>query len=215
MRASALGFAAIVLAVLSGGCADESTGSASSEMPGQGGGPSSPNTSSAGAVAHAWCKKNAFAGYPVTDGFNDLWAENQDNVWLTANFRHVGFYPSGAGSLGIDGTYQFLLHWNGQEMCQVSIQDLISAGTSTPWVYAIGGAAPDDLWVAVTNGILHWDGRTWTKTGETAFGSQFLAFAPNDVFSRGSASLYHWDGVAWTESRVNGLNGRAVLGSCG
>lgn len=94
---------------------------------------------------------------------------------------------------------------------------------------SIGGAAPDDLWMAGTTGerpqqvvTMHWDGAQWSQvpvpaldTGESDYLTVHgvAAFRPDDVWLSATQSPYdpqgksrpvllHWDGAAWTEQQL-------------
>ena len=69
-------------------------------------------------------------------------------------------------------------------------------------IHAIWGSAPDDIFALGNDGGWHFDGATWTRTGQGVFeGDRIQAmwgFRSDDVWACGG-SLYHYDGHNWTK----------------
>jgi len=65
-------------------------------------------------------------------------------------------------------------------------------------VLALWGASDDDMWAAGTfDGFLHFDGETWTPTGQGRENVRLWGSGPNDVWAAGDL-VQHWDGRTWT-----------------
>jgi hypothetical protein len=103
-----------------------------------------------------------------------------------------------------DGGAPRLRHWDG-----TSLQPS-DAGSSVLRLFAVGR---DDIWGAGLDGLVHFDGVTWTASPAPVSEGLFAAFYPvaasgaGDVWARYSVSaffdtpgheeLYHYDGAGW------------------
>jgi hypothetical protein len=185
-------------------CADESQQPSTdgerggTEVPGAGGG-----SSSAGAAAHAWCKKNEWKLYKVFDGIKGVWVGAPDNIWIIVSHLHTGFYGDDPnGQIGVQSYVPFLAHWNGQDLC------IAEGNPRIPFSYqgrTIGGTA-NDLWlesigidtkIDPKNPVSHWNGIDWKSFPDMTVGS-FYSIGPSDLYATGER-LQHWDGSTWTE----------------
>ena len=86
------------------------------------------------------------------------------------------------------------MHFNGTSWDVVYSQGII--------IHAIWGSAPDDIFALGNDGGWHFDGASWTRTGQGVFeGDRIQAiwgFRSDDVWACGG-SLYHYDGHNWTK----------------
>ncbi|MBI5487551.1 MAG: DUF4215 domain-containing protein [Deltaproteobacteria bacterium] len=81
------------------------------------------------------------------------------------------------------------------------------AVSATADLYAVGGSAPDDVWIVGDAGtILHWDGAAWTSTtsGTRALRGVWAAGA-SDAWAVGdAATIFSWDGSGWSAESAGG-----------
>src|SRR5262249_36771449 len=75
---------------------------------------------------------------------------------------------------------------------------IMPAGASE-YVYQVWGTSTTNLWVASSNGILHYNGSTWTKATGTSFKvfGSIWGSAANDIWALGT-DVMHFDGPSWT-----------------
>ncbi len=94
-----------------------------------------------------------------------------------------------------------LLHWNG-----VELQAVESGTTNT--LYAVWGAAPDDVWAAGAQGtIIHWNGSQWLPV-ESGTANTIRALSGNGsdhvwavgAFDAQGMLVLQWDGNGWSRS---------------
>ena len=91
----------------------------------------------------------------------------------------------------------------------------VPSPTTQP-LYAVWGAAPNNVWAAGEYGtILHWDGTVWTPFANPVYPhsiTRMWGFAANDIWANGYTpggggfQDYHFDGTSWSYVR-DGLNG--------
>jgi hypothetical protein len=121
------------------------------------------------------------AGGPAGAEYVDVWAASASAVYFATASDGIQLY---------DGTM-----WS--EVGAIS-------GEPT----AIRGTGPDDIWVAIKNGVLqHWNGTTWSAATLAGVNVQFIdANAPNDVWvigptlaNQGNSVIAHFDGTGWTQ----------------
>ncbi len=116
------------------------------------------------------------------------------------------FYYPAAAAVGPDDAF---LAINIFETCCGSFSDVLHCSTKRvcgefvglpPSLHALGGVAPDDLWVFGDSGISHITTGTVTLVPAPNIGlmSGVAAIARNDVWAVGGGGFLHWDGVAWT-----------------
>ena len=89
-----------------------------------------------------------------------------------------------------------MLHWNGVEWTQQT--------TPSGYWWDLWAAASDDVW-AVGDGIIHYDGSTWSQIdlGFEPDLRSVVGTGPDDVFAAGDVGLLmHWDGDGWEEIRT-------------
>lgn len=141
------------------------------------------------------------------------WSAAPDDVWFVGDQGAVVRVGSGAPTGAVLGKNSLAQVWgssatdiwildsrgtlyrgNGQTFCPVPA--FPSAG---PFIssWSLGGSSATDVWVLAAGGpALHFDGATWTNTGQQPV-RNVHAFAPNDAWASGSA-LLHWDGKTWS-----------------
>lgn len=71
---------------------------------------------------------------------------------------------------------------------------------------------PNDVWVAASSGILHFDGEIWTEEElpVTTSTTGLFGFTPDDLWACGGTSILHYDGASWTlvdDTAQHGLDG--------
>lgn len=86
-----------------------------------------------------------------------------------------------------------------------------------PPASGVWGASSDDVWVAGSAGLHHWDGSRWTPVESTADQTMFAVWGAGreDVWAVGAQGrLLHYDGRAWSEQGApTAQNLLAVWGS--
>jgi hypothetical protein len=206
-QAVVLGLCAVVSVT---GCLNEdrSVGGGQGSTPGNVD-PASAAASSA--AADRWCQAAPKGSHTATDGIQDLWAENERNMWLVANFEYAGFYmPTDPSLVGYYIPYIF--HWNGEKVCQATLESIFPAGDmragTQSKIWAIAGVASDDLWIGGRGFILHWDGVAWRSVpSPTKYDvKQFVVFSSTDILAT-DGLLLHWDGTSWTRPTPDTITG--------
>ncbi len=106
-------------------------------------------------------------------------------------------YIGGGGAcftipLNCDG---MLAHFNGSTWNAVYTQGII--------IDVIWGTAPDDIFALGAEAGMHFDGTSWTRTGQGVFdGDRIKAvwgYRSNDVWACGNQmKMYHYDGIGWS-----------------
>ncbi len=114
-----------------------------------------------------------------------------DDEGEAADLKGVwGFGPDDVYVVG--GWYspdeRIILHYDGQTW-EVIYHE---AG---PQFQDIWGSGPDDLFVAAEGGMLHYDGRGWSKVSTASFFAVWGA-GPNNVYAVGR-HVFHYDGSQW------------------
>ena len=123
-----------------------------------------------------WCWVNPV---PVGNGLRGSWAAAPNDVWA------VG----GAGTI---------LHYNG------SFWDYVPGGQGAN-LNGIWGSSASDIWAVGEGIILHYDGKTWSKSQSNAFRLQgVFGLGPNDIWAVGEATILHYTGAPGWQS-VGGL----------
>jgi len=116
--------------------------------------------------------------------------------------------PAGLGQAFVAGERGALWVIGGQDFLRE--QDGKWVSTCPPWsdvVTAADGRHGDDVWVAGTNRMAHWDGASWTVTPSplvgaihSIFGDAREAFADVDTRSFPADHLLRWDGASWNDT---------------
>jgi hypothetical protein len=113
------------------------------------------------------------------------------SAWGTAS-KGTAERMWGSGSSDIWAIGGGVLQWNGTAWSSVTLPP------GDP--FAVGGSAPNDLWIAGLNTILHWDGSTWSNANVSFSGYDIQSVWANsttDAWAVGS-STFHWDGTIWS-----------------
>jgi hypothetical protein len=84
--------------------------------------------------------------------------------------------------------------------------DALPLPESTAPILALSGSSAEDVWAATGDGVLRFDGSSWSAAGlEGASRSQIEVVSPNDVWVNGRVAsqdeapgFFHWDGAQWT-----------------
>jgi hypothetical protein len=154
--------------------------------------------------------------FPV-QALDGLWLIGPDDGWI------VGTVIAGAdaGRVILRST---LYHWNGTTWSPVASP---LDGQDSGRFAQIWAGATNDVWAAVAGGLLHWDGRSWTRSslpppGNGATGTRVNALwgtSTGDVWAGGAdtsgAKLWHFDGARWTDSAFTATGEINILwGSC-
>jgi hypothetical protein len=145
-----------------------------------------------------------FPEFCTTDGwcgalvdYSDVWGSGPDDIWLAA------------ARITDNGTRSALLHFDGREFSNYELEPVFSGvgvgematlfDIETFW-----GSGKDDLWAVGANGLLHWDGTSWSVPLDAAChcqvarGEAIWGAAPNDIWIAGGSSFSHYDGSTWT-----------------
>jgi hypothetical protein len=146
----------------------------------------------------------------------------QDGAWSVAhaepNAKIVELWTGGADVYAMTieekEAPSRIIHFDGERWA-----DLPPIGDGCGQVGASGWAsAPDDVWVAGTDLLAHYDGSAWTCHDGAEPGQPFLSLwgsSAVDVWAfqaegaPGPARLHHWNGAAWTSQVTTGV-GRLV-----
>ncbi len=160
----------------------------------------------------------SWAADALTWGGTDVWATGVGHQAIATVFTEFDVYRyPGSGStwspeavpgqtlqsvFGLSPTDVFatglfeMLHWNGSAWAQQT--------TPSGYWWDVWAAASDDVW-AVGDGIIHYDGATWSLV-DLPFQPDLRSVAgtgPDDVFAAGDVGmLMHWDGNSWVEVRT-------------
>jgi hypothetical protein len=151
---------------------------------------------------------------PQGDDLRGVWGARDDAVWAAGpggalllwdggRWLRVAL-PDGAHANAIWGTApddawavgSAVLRWDGA--CWTDVGAPVPDGGLTQ----VHGTAADDVWASGPNGLLHFDGISWSAA-ERPPGpppSGLLALAPHRVLVGARAGIWTWDGARWTES---------------
>jgi len=145
--------------------------------------------------------------------FQDVWGSSSTDIFVVGSDR-VYHYNGSSWSVSLESGGSFIwgnagndvyvggpqgqlngaiLHYNGHEWKRMETgtqQDILGA-----W-----GSSSNDMFFVGRDGVLHWDGATWSEslrfpTGG-GYGRAIWGRSPSDIFVDGS-QLYHYDGSAW------------------
>lgn len=124
-----------------------------------------------------------------------MWSASPDDVWFVGNVSR----DLATATLTNPRT-DIVLRWDGQQWNDVAIPTYHGDPT------AVWGSGRDDVWLAVWQGVQHWDGKAWTFIPEREVGltSQLHGTSGHDVWmigDRGSfyGRVLHYDGNGWAD----------------
>ncbi len=129
----------------------------------------------------------------------NVWAVGTDayqwngSTWTT---HSVSFANNAVFSLAPNDTWSVgfrAKHWNGTAWTETPLPSGVSS------LYAVWGAAANDVWAAGLSGtVVHWDGTAWKKIGDVGVNTLYSAWGSgkDDVYFVGDFGLVaHWNGV--------------------
>jgi len=130
------------------------------------------------------------------------------NFWIS----DMGFSDKNNGwAVGSgDSDETILLHWNGKEWQNISLQDAI--GRDNFYLWSIDAVSNTNVWaVGVDNygkGVaLNWDGSNWRETPYQGDEIKVVSgISQTDVWGVGGKNgniILHWDGEKWTETELS------------
>jgi len=119
-----------------------------------------------------------------------LWGSTSQNIWLVGGHTQN---PEGGGAP--EG--ERIVHFYGSGWSDAQTP-------STSALFAVWGAASDDVWSGGGDGmisgsgvILHYDGMTWSQVAQVHDTvSAIWGSSSSDVWFAGGFSIWHWDGSA-------------------
>jgi hypothetical protein len=124
-----------------------------------------------------------------------VWGSGPDDVYAVGN----DLSPNFASVQGV------ICHWNGTDWT-IPAEPLSLLGQRSA-AFAVWGSGPDDVYIVVLDGVLHWDGKAWSYPLEAAAGSSGFTgvwgSGPKDVYvtaATGGGGLLHWDGMNWSDA---------------
>lgn len=141
-----------------------------------------------------------------TLGIDAISGSDANNVWVTASFDEVHRWDGATWTMMEVADADWVLtfsptdtwvsgdavrHWDGAKWT------IHGGGGFGDHFGPLWGATPDDLWVAESSSMYHWDGNTLAEFSN--HGSAFAALAgsaPDDVWSIDS-TIDRFDGVSW------------------
>ncbi len=149
------------------------------------------------------------------DGFTDLWASSQMDIWGVGDDGIVAHYDGsqwtgtiagspfkssiwGSGPSDVYALSTFdLIHYDGSTWSEIDLD----AGANDGQVW---GTSASDVWVMTDRSELsHFDGTNWQTVDTYDFVGDLATVwgpAPDDLWAAGGAgSIAHYDGSAWTE----------------
>jgi hypothetical protein len=134
----------------------------------------------------------------------------------------VDLWASGSTDVhAIDNTFAFparVLHYDGRSWNELPFLEA-QCGTSFARPERIWASGPQDVFVAGSNLLARFDGKTWSyENGETCTEvfESIWGSGPGDVWvfqtprDDGQSRLYHWDGTEWASQVTNELGGPLV-----
>jgi hypothetical protein len=168
-----------------------------------------------GVLAHwdgvAWSHPSLAPTVPLPGALRGVWGSGANNIYVvgTAEQRGATFRWDGASWTEVENVFPYVMPPPGGP-----------SGPPTdphgPPLVGVWGSGPNDLFVASTGGISHWDGRAWSASG---FGggigiTGIWGSGPSDVYAVDLSGLAaHWDGTAWRTMVWNYKPLRAVGGT--
>jgi len=81
-----------------------------------------------------------------------------------------------------------LSRWDGQALREVP-------SPTREYTRALAGTAENDVWLAASDGLFHWDGRSWSKARPTS--NSVLVRGIGDVWSVDDDGVHHLVGATW------------------
>ena len=221
-----------------GGATGTSTGAAGTTgtgTAGTGGGSAcgDPLTHCAGTMSGSWCSDAVPP--PALAGFDGMWANRPDDVWLVGGDESMGIVPQATGvyahfdgcawtvtprpdlpillgvwgaapnDVWIVGARGAAYHWDGSALTTFPLP-------GATILTSVNGTSGGDVWAVGTGGIFHWNGSAWGQSSATN-GHDVWAVAPNDVWvASGSTDALHFDGTTWTSTRLTDFGLFAIWG---
>lgn len=152
-----------------------------------------------------------------------VWGTASDDVWAVGEFGAVARFigtswisvPTGTearltgvcalsrGEAWIVGYNGTILRWNGAHWTSMAEGD---------WYFErVWGSSNNDLWIAGSQGVLHWNGQGLQKQLDGMFlGIGGTAY--DDVWAVGpEGNIWHYDGTRWTPKTIADGDLRAVF----
>ena len=124
-------------------------------------------------------------------GARGIWGFSENDIWTVGDFSNRGFVG----------------HYNGANWTEYRSEYFLEKGDTVYPLYAVWGAAPDDVWAVGLKGtIVHWDGIEWKKVNSPV---NLLLYdiwgtSANNIYAihislAQQSLLIHYDGNVWTE----------------
>jgi hypothetical protein len=161
----------------------------------------------------AWSHPSLAPTLPLPGSLSGVWGSSSTNIYVVGSAEQRG------ATFRWDGT-----SWTEVENVWVPSSTMQPPGAPPPPptdphgppLVGVWGSGPNDLYVASTGGVSHWDGHAWTISGVAA-GIGFTGVwgsGPNDVYTVDlSGQVAHWDGAGWRTMVWNYKPLRAVGGT--
>jgi hypothetical protein len=131
-----------------------------------------------------------------------IWGTSASDVYVGGGFQNACVNPP----LVCDG---LLAHFNGSSWQAVYEQGIV--------IHSIWGTAPDDIFAVGHQAALHFDGTSWTRTGQGTFDTDQVqavwGYRSNDVWACGqNRDIYHFNGQDWSTWGSSPIACGALLG---
>lgn len=114
---------------------------------------------------------------PLSRTFKEIYVASPSDVWLT-------------------GSSANLLHYDGTSFTDISVGN-------TAWKYGIWGRSGSDIWLGRQGEIDHYDGQSWTASGDGVFASttvDVIHGSPTELWAAGGERVWRRLGTAaWTQ----------------
>ena len=148
-----------------------------------------------------------FAGVPSPiSGYGrpleGIWGSSSSDLYVGGGFRNACYTPP----TDCDG---ILAHFDGNSWQVIYNQGIV--------IHTIWGTAPDDIFALGHQAGLHFDGSSWSRTGQGVFDTdQILAvwgYRSNDIWACGeNRDIYHYDGQSWSKFIHSTIGCGAMIG---
>jgi len=117
-----------------------------------------------------------------------IWGSSSSDMYVGGGFQNACFTPP----TGCDG---ILAHFNGTSWQVIYNQGIV--------IHTIWGTAPDDIFAVGHHAGLHFDGTSWSRTGQGVFDTDQIravwGYRSDDVWACGeNRDVYHYDGQNWS-----------------
>lgn len=145
---------------------------------------------------------------------NDIWAVGSHGTvlhWNGSSWRGVtgsyfhdlrGVWGASPDDVWMVGHYDEVYHWDGRTLSHHP--------NGPTWSYQVNGSGANDIWAVGSDGMFHYDGRSWSNVPlpDNPSGSVETVWtlsSQNAWAAGGYGTLLNWDGNVWTPRPITNV----------